>query len=335
MPIIQVPEISVRVMSLNMQYGAGPEDRGEMFLEEVPKKELEHNIDSIVNLIYEVNPDIICLQEVDRESGRTYFMDQLGEITKRLAKKQQCDPYNAEFGSCVDFDEKKDLLSKIARPFYNRRGVKKFLDRRGFHTDSVPKKKIRLHFGNATMTRDKYPIREKNHFYFIPPYWNPLMTLNIMLQRDERKSLLVCRVNYFPEIEDKIPLYVFNTHFDSSNEKNRRIQSEFMYRLLNNMQDSHNIVAGDFNETSMEGSLKKFLSHPGLNLYSKIHLSLAENPELLDYATYPSKKPSKTYDLILASNFIEMIDYYVHTRRVADHLAVVSELKIKPNLVLR
>ena len=65
MPLIQVPEITLRVMSLNMQFGAGSESKEGRFLLHIPPKEQDYNLDNIINLIDEVNPVIICLQEVE------------------------------------------------------------------------------------------------------------------------------------------------------------------------------------------------------------------------------------------------------------------------------
>lgn len=340
MTLLQVPEITVRVMSLNMQYGAGQESReDDRFLTPIPPKELDYNLDAIVSLIYNINPDIVSLQEVDSGSSRTGYMKQHLEIAQRLAKKQQQEPYNAEFGSCIHLHW--NLIWETLRYFSkkSKRPFQKF----GILTDNLPDGPIDLHFGNAILSR--YTLTENKHDFFIPPYWEPHMNFNIIRRKDERKSWLVCRVNYCPEIAEKVPLFIYNTHLENKDEKNRKLQSKLLYHKLSKRSNAHKILTMDGNAEPLgadydlesglkDESLERLLRHPEMKYFEGICPPKGEREiDPLSYATYPSNYPSQILDTILASEYLQITNYLVHPTRVSDHLAVVADIKIKSDLV--
>jgi endonuclease/exonuclease/phosphatase family metal-dependent hydrolase len=342
MPLIQVPEITLRVMSLNMQYGAGPESREGKFLLHLPTKEQDNNLDNIVNLIDEINPDIICLQEVEFGSSRTGYVDQSLEIAQRLAQKQQQEPYHLETGTCLDFDEKKlERLWKVARFLYQEERSQWIFKRLGIDKQELPKEKIRLNFGNAILSR--YPLKEKDHDFFIPTYWGPWMDVNIIRRKDERKSLLVCRVNYHPEIAEKVPLFIYNTHLENNDPKNRKLQSKILYNKLSKRADAHKILAMDGNAEPLgadydidsemkDESLERLLRHPQMKYFPGIYPQPDRVPAKY-FATFPSPRPVQILDTILISEYLHIINYRVHPTPVSDHLAVVADINIKADLV--
>lgn len=91
------PGQQVRVMSWNVQYLAG---RGYVFWYDVPggdgpdrrpsKASLARTLQDVVQVIREEDPDVVLLQEVDRDSARTDRADQLAEIKARLAGAYPC-----------------------------------------------------------------------------------------------------------------------------------------------------------------------------------------------------------------------------------------------------
>jgi len=342
MPLLQVPEISIRVMSLNMQFGAGPESREGKFLLHLPADEQDNNLNNIVKLIDEVNPDIICLQEVEFGSSRSGYVDQSLEIVQRLAKKQQQEPYQVEIGTCLDFDEKRlKRFWKVARYLYGEERSQWIFRRLNIDKQELPKEKVRLNFGNAILSR--YPLKEKDHDFFIPPYWRPLMDVNIIRRKDERKSWLICRVNYHPEIAEKVPLFVYNTHLENNDPKNRKLQSKMLYNQLSKRNDAHKILAMDGNaeplgaEYDLESgtrdeSLERLLRHPQMEYFPGIYPSQDKTPAQY-FATFPSHRPSQILDTVLVSEYLEIVNYRVHPTRVSDHLAVIADIKINADLV--
>ena len=341
MPLVEVPEITLRVMSLNMQFGAGPESREGKFLLHISKKEQDHNLNNIVNLIDEVNPDLVSLQEVEFGSSRTGYINQVLEIVQRLAKKQQ-QQYHFETGTCLDFDEKRlKNLWKIARFLYQEERSQWIFKKLDIDKQPLPKEETRLHFGNAILSR--YPLTEKIHDFFIPPYWGPFMDFNIIRRKDERKSFLVCRVNYHSEIAEKVPLFVYNTHLENNDGKNRRNQSKILYNKLNKRNNAHKILTMDGNaeplgaEYELESgkqdeSLERLLRHPGMRYFPGIYPQPDRAPAQY-FATFPSQQPIQILDTILTSEYLQIVNYRVHHAQVSDHLAVIADIKIKADLV--
>ncbi len=81
-PIPAIPD-TLKVMTWNIRYGSA---RILLFYEgwgdrcNMTKSEIESNLDQIEKKIKEVNPDILFLQEVDVDSKRTAYIDQLQHI---------------------------------------------------------------------------------------------------------------------------------------------------------------------------------------------------------------------------------------------------------------
>ncbi len=353
--LIQVPEKTLRVLSLNMQWGSGPEDNEPNFMGDKPisKKEIDHNLDEIVDLIDEVNPEIIELQEVDKCSGRTYFMDQTKEIVQKIAKKRDQKPYNSVFASCIELyqhrleEEIEKLIGtatkflKINRfefgrklkhfvPFvlekYNDKKYAWIFNKLNLEPGRLPPGKITLHFGNAILVHPDYPIKGVKHEYFFRPSAIPIMYFNIMSRRDERKNILRIKIDYCPDVPEKIPLYVINTHLENYDKYNRQKQANILYEKLNERSGAHKIVAGDFNDSKI---IHRFINHPNMSHFNE----LVEQEQ--KYATYPAWKdfPDSLFDAILPSRYLTIENYFVHPKKVSDHYAVVADITINHDLV--
>ncbi len=374
---IKVPEITLRVLSLNMQFAAGPENHEGTYMMHLPRNEIDYNLDQIVELIEEANPDLICLQEADLMSARTHFMNQPREIAHRLAKKKNKEPYQVVTGSCVDLDQDKlqqelerlklGFLVPFTRRMYDDKRFAWLFNKFSLETGRLPPGKIKIHFGNAILARPGLPIKAVKHEFFFQPSAIPITYLNIMRRKDERKSYLRCLVDYHPEIPEKIPLYIINTHFENNDERNRRLQSKILYEKLNEIENNeekklqsrilyeklnersgaYKILAGDFNAVPLgpdavldseeiDSSLERLLRHPNMKFWPDIYPQPGSDPQVpAGYATYPSEKPEQILDVIMASRFLEMTFYKVCPKRVSDHLAVVTDIKINQDLVPR
>lgn len=76
------------VMTWNVGYGALG-DNADFFMDggksvySSDKVRVDQNITTISNTVTEINPDILYLQETDRKSSRSYFIDELEEIRAR------------------------------------------------------------------------------------------------------------------------------------------------------------------------------------------------------------------------------------------------------------
>jgi endonuclease/exonuclease/phosphatase family metal-dependent hydrolase len=92
-----IPGQPVRVLSWNIQYLAGD---GYVFWYDVPdgdgpdtrptRESLARTLDDVVDVIRAEDPDVVLLQEVDRDSSRTDHADQLALIKARLAGAYPC-----------------------------------------------------------------------------------------------------------------------------------------------------------------------------------------------------------------------------------------------------
>lgn len=76
-----MPHEGIRVMSYNIANARGPTEE---FLKVVGERELHHNLDEIIKLIYEEDVDVVCMNEVDFDSIRTRNIDQAEYIAKKL-----------------------------------------------------------------------------------------------------------------------------------------------------------------------------------------------------------------------------------------------------------
>ena len=75
------PNGMLKVVTWNMHYGVGPYDD---FEARVPKEQVEHTLQGIIDVLNTYNPDIVLLQEVDFDSSRTYGIDQMRRIAEGL-----------------------------------------------------------------------------------------------------------------------------------------------------------------------------------------------------------------------------------------------------------
>lgn len=322
MGLIEIPPISLRVMSLNMQYAAGPHS-DKNFLMHIPWVEQDYNLQSITDLIDEVNPDFVFLQEADKSSSRTDFIDQPKELIKRLGMKGQA--YHSSFGSCMDLDEKKwSWAWNVLRFLYGQKSLRGMFEYLGIESYQLPEEAVHLHFGNAILS--KRPIVTEEHHFFKQPYWDPLMNFNILRRKDERKSFLACEVEYPHEFE-KIPISLKDVHLENADQEHRQRQAKYLSLRLKRKTDSYKIMAGDFNagpqrKEDDDNSLEQLLKHPEMKYWQDIK----DNTE--KYATYPSEAPDKLIDTILVSKHLEIVHYFVHPKKVSDHLAVVADIKI-------
>jgi len=71
----------LRIVTYNIGYAAGGKvDQGSV----LAREEVIENLDAIVSVLAQLNADVICLQEVDFESARSFDINQLDYLAKRL-----------------------------------------------------------------------------------------------------------------------------------------------------------------------------------------------------------------------------------------------------------
>jgi endonuclease/exonuclease/phosphatase family metal-dependent hydrolase len=89
----------VKIMSLNMGYGALG-DNADFFMDggkkvyTADKERVLENLDRDISIIEEIAPDILCVQELDRNSDRSYFIDE-SEYFKVISKADVFNGNNA------------------------------------------------------------------------------------------------------------------------------------------------------------------------------------------------------------------------------------------------
>jgi endonuclease/exonuclease/phosphatase family metal-dependent hydrolase len=329
---IEVPQVNLRVMSLNMQFGSGPVDNENDFMRHIPFEEMVYNLQEIAELIYEVNPDVVCLQEADFESSRTDYIDQ-PEVIQHNLKEMGLNFNHLEYGSCIDLDEKRwgPVVPAIKWAYENEK-MAWFFDMLRIERGRLGEGRIKLHFGNAILS--KFPLREVVHEYYFPTSSRYVKNFNIVSRRDERKSFLRCRVDYLPQIREKVPLYIINTHFENNEGNNRERQSKLLYQKLFERSGAHKILAGDFNATPYERDLERLLNHKNMRCAEEINPFSNDLSEIAKYNTYPAwGEADKLLDTIMTSKNLEIVDYFVHPGAVSDHLAVVCDVRINPSVV--
>ena len=94
---------NIRIMSWNIGYGALG-DNADFFMDggkmvnTASKERVRYNLDGIIDRIDEVNPDILIIQEMDRNSTRSHFVDEYEYIQRNsssyVAKNQSIFAYN-------------------------------------------------------------------------------------------------------------------------------------------------------------------------------------------------------------------------------------------------
>lgn len=112
---------------------------------------------------------------------------------------------------------------------------------------------------------------------------------------------------------------VASVHLDFARKRVRAGQIEALARELAGPAGPL-IVMGDFNcqWEGREETLKRLAARLGLRPYK---------PKIMELATFPSRRPRKRLDWILASPELEFVAYRVLPDRLSDHLAVVAEVK--------
>lgn len=323
MTLIKVPEMNLTVLSLNVQYFSGPENNERTFLKgKISIKEQDHYIDELVKKAYQEDVSVLCLQEIDHESGRTGRRDQAEEVRKKL-EEITTEKHYLQFGSCIDLDEGKYPLF-----WGSARKTKRVLKILGVDTDQLPEDPVRLHFGNATISRS--PLSEETHHYYIPRTWDPWMYIKMIFNKDEWKSLLACKLDYCPEIAEKVPLYIYNTHLENADKKNRQYQFKYLGNELRSRENAHKILAGDFNEDPTDQAHRELINQTEIKVYREIDPNI--HPQVPpQYITHPAT--GGALDAVHISEFLEFVSYRIDDPQISDHKMVLAKIKINQDLV--
>ncbi len=287
--------LKVQTWNIGFLFGLGSEGPGYQARD---KFFYEEKLNQLVHEIKASNPDVICLQEIDFESHRSFDLNQ----AQYLAKKASY-PYVAE---AVSWD-----ANYIPFPYW-----------------PLSRNFGRMKSGGAILS--KYPILSNEVTLLAKPLSNPwwynLFYLHRYFQRvefelgDKKVSLINLHLEAFDKTDrksqilalvekvkqEKIQLVVgdFNMLPSSANKKARFKDSEDDYE----------------NDPSYAEMLKSGLSEV-----------IPDNIYALDemrYFTFPSNHPDRRLDYIFFENGLKMIKAEVLPSALSDHLPLKASLQI-------
>lgn len=351
-----VPEVTLKIMSLNMKYASGFAEEDENFLQPRDEIEIYQNLESIIELIESHDIDILCLQEVDFDSTRTGRINQAEYITKALGWTNLAQTVNIKFDETPFLNH---VLWRLSRAFLvSDLGGKIFGGAIGVSDLSFPQDPVQINFGQAVLS--KYPIKNQRNVYYTK--WEEKgewgKHYDLFTLKDERKSYFEVEIDYLPNhpnLKKKNSLFVINTHLDCRNPILRRTQPEKILKLLKEKYDLnqqvHYLVAGDFNAPPLgskidiedkhtDSGMERLLRSKLIKYYPDIYpdnylLDENENPIIPNHlTTYSSENRRTIIDAILISPSLDYLSYEVDPTLVSDHLAVVAKIRIPRDIII-
>lgn len=289
------PDQPLSIMSYNIGFGAGLNGlKGVTY----PKSLIEKNLDTISKTIIQQNPDVLCVQEIDIRSKRSYKIDQVQYIAKKCGY-----PYVA-----VAY-----TWNRYYIPF-------------PFTLD------IRKHFGKVLAGQaifSKYPI--KSHVVLaLPevsskPWWYRFFYLHHVLQ--------IVTIQYKSQTID-----IANLHFEAFDKNTRQKQADFVaYELEDTYKKLPILIAGDFNAIETQASSLIFEDEPNNDYGSDNTLGFFKRIAFLYNATdtigftFPANKPNRQLDHIFYSqNFFKktLSKRCDNEKEASDHLPIYAEFTV-------
>ena len=286
---------SLSVMTYNIGFGAG---LGGLLGVTYKKDFVQANLDKMAETILKYNPDILCMQEIDVRSRRSFAINQVEFFAKKCGY-----PYVA-----VSY-----TWNRYYIPF-------------PFTLD------VRKHFGKvlaAQATFSKYPIKS-NITLALPqvesrPWWYRFFYLNHVTQVVE------------VEVGDK-SVDIVNIHFEAFDKASRKKQAYYLIAELEEVcHDCPLIIAGDFNAVAFKEGPLFFNDEPTVDYGSDHTLSLFTVLPFIDEVsfetpeTFPANHPTRTLDYIFyAPKFMDVVE----SKRcddaftASDHLPIYTRFKL-------
>ena len=292
---VSQPKETVSVMTYNIGFGAGLDNLNGVTYK---KDKILSNLDGIVASIKTNNPDILCVQEIDVRSRRSYLVDEVQYLAEKCGY-----PYVA-----VAF-----TWNRYYIPF-------------PFTLD------VRKHFGKVLAcqaTFSKYPIKSQIALplpqVLSKPWWYRFFYLQQVAQ--------VVTI----EIGDK-QLDVVNLHFEAFDKPTRQRQADYLVSELEDVFSTLPlIVAGDFNALHTNKDSLIFEDDPKIDYGSDRTLSFFKNTTFLKSSapdlsgTFPSNKPDRLLDYIFYNpKFFELTQSLRcdDAKTSSDHLPIFTEFKL-------
>lgn len=293
----------ISILSYNMAYGRGSkDDKGDLR----DKKTILDNLEKLVGLISDIDPDILLLQEIDFDSKRTHHINQFTFLMDRLKFR---------YGAYVVTWRKGYVPYPIGLKFWQHYG--------------------KMVSGQAILS--KYEIKEHKRIPLPQPDENFKIYNNYYITRCFEK----CIIRF-----GKIDINLFNVHLEAFSEKNRILQAGMLAREINSIDKrDYLIVTGDFNSLPPYANVKKgFWDEPTdftTDTTIQIMLNIPNLEEIIKrdeylkdenlYFTFLSEKPTRRLDYIFYGNRgFELKEGRIVSEAgiLSDHLPVWARFKI-------
>ncbi|MCU0445861.1 MAG: endonuclease/exonuclease/phosphatase family protein [Microscillaceae bacterium] len=318
-PILSAKQ-KIKVLSWNVQYmagknyvffydlldGSGPDERPS-------RADIDKTTEAVARLIYQENPDIILLQELDEGSKRTDYEDQLQKLLTLLP--QEYSSHTSAFYWKVWF---------VPHP--------RIMGKGGMKLSVISKYKIQ-----KSVRHQLAQIEQKVWYNWLMKQFNFKRAIQeVSLPLSNGKELLV-----------------FNTHLDAFAQGTNTMQRQVAYtkKLLaeKTRQNIPWLIGGDFNLLP-PGKSYSLLS-PDIQKYYQPVSEIS--PLFTDYQAVPSaaetegaerekwfthfpnnpkiKQPDRTIDYIFLSKKVKLGNHYIRqqsTLTISDHLPVVVEFEL-------
>lgn len=335
-----VPKI-LKVLTWNINSGHGA--RGN-FRQKIEKTPLIETLDRIAFVIRAVDPDVVCLQEVDFRWSGTHLVNQRRHLRKA-----------ADFSYAVSTAHQKRVVSK---PLIRLMG-------KSFH-DFVDR-----YFGTVVLS--KYPIVEKTGYNFGDDITKIRIFNEFMRLLNESKGYTNAEIEVEGRRVSVVSVHLLNDvfyeifkhlhgvfDFIPGQVRGQTFIREWqVQRLLRDVAlfERPAIVAGDFNmipsesrrhnfEGSRNGDPDDYTRDRSMRMVRESGL-VTTVPELFGrgtpeqieaYRTYPSLEPDRVLDYVFVTRQFEIVDYRVVTgegilRRAgdampSDHLPVLATVRL-------
>ncbi len=282
------------VMTYNIGYLSGMTNN---LAVDRPKSLLEENLKKATRLLITKNPDIIAFQEIDFNSQRTYYVNQLERLGVLAG-------YN--FGAVsVNWDKQ-----YVPFPYWPTK----------YHFGKMLSGQAVLSSSPILSTkRVVLPKPKSNPFYYNDFYLDRLAQL--VWVRTVTDSLLIINVHFEAwdgptrEAQSEIVLDIYRKY-----EHNHPV-----------------ILLGDFNcnppfasDGFEENTIGRLLEHPSISMANE-KADYMKKPK--QYFTFNSSKPYIKIDYIFYNNlYLECLDYEVvhEAEEISDHLPVSAVFALKP-----
>jgi endonuclease/exonuclease/phosphatase family metal-dependent hydrolase len=290
-----VPSDTIKVMTYNIGYLSGMTNNRAV---ERSYELIHSNLLKSSEVLKEINPDIVCLQEIDFNADRSYNFNQLDSLATLLDY-----PYGA---SAVNWDK-----SYVPFPYWP----------------------IKYHFGKIVSGQailSKMLLFNHSAKVLIKPKSVPFYYNKFYLDRLVQIAFL--------EVSDVDTLVVMNTHLEAFDRETREIQVETVAAMYKELSAKYAVILlGDFNskppfandERDIDNTLKKIYQLDGISEAISEREYLANEDR---FFTFDTKNPYERLDYIFYSGTrIKKVDAGVahQAGKVSDHLPVWMSFILK------